>query len=129
MPNPEMANQWRSCAKTDYDVAVHDTTFCPIPIEIICYHSQQAAEKALKSVLVYHDEEVPRIHDLYRILELCLKHEPDLRKLSTQAKRLTKYAVLTRYPNEIDIEETDMRLALEDAEIIVNTISSLWQNQ
>jgi hypothetical protein len=43
---------------TDYNVALHDTTFHLVPIEIICYH----CEKALKAILAYHDEIIPHIH-------------------------------------------------------------------
>ena len=31
MPNRELSNKWMEYAKMDYDVAVHDTTFHPLP--------------------------------------------------------------------------------------------------
>jgi HEPN domain-containing protein len=54
MPNATLAKKWLDYAQTDYNVALHDTTFHPVPIEIICYHCEQAAEKALKAILAYH---------------------------------------------------------------------------
>jgi HEPN domain-containing protein len=126
MSNVELANQWRKYAKMDYDVAVHDKSFHPTPVEIICYHCQQAGEKALKAVLAYYDEEIPRTHDLFRLLSLCAEHSPELLDLSTQAKRLTDFATITRYPSVIELEELDMESALEYAEQIVNTVMALW---
>jgi hypothetical protein len=32
----------------------------PVPIEIVCFHCQQAAEKYFKSFLAYHDQEPPQ---------------------------------------------------------------------
>ena len=47
-----MANSvdtWMKLAENDYVVAEHlFGTFRPMPIEIICFHCQQAAEKQLK---------------------------------------------------------------------------------
>jgi len=31
MPNRELSKKWMEYAKMDYDVAVHDITFCPLP--------------------------------------------------------------------------------------------------
>jgi HEPN domain-containing protein len=84
-----------------------------VPIEIICYHCQQSGEKALKAILAYHDEEIPRTHNLYILLELCSKHYPNmLTELTEQANRLTDFSTITRYLSEIELEETDMKLAL-----------------
>ena len=128
MANTELANKWLRYAQMDYDIAVHDKSFDPVPIAIICYHCQQAGEKALKAILAYHDEEIPRTHDLYRLLELCAAHYPDmLAKLSTQAKRLTDFATVTRYPSDIEFEEADMTLALNSAEQILSYVTALWE--
>ena len=41
-------------AQKDYDVAKHlYDIFRPMPLEIICYQSQQAGEKALKALYVF----------------------------------------------------------------------------
>ena len=41
--------QWFTFAQKDLAVAKHlRDTFYPEPMEIICYHCQQAAEKAIK---------------------------------------------------------------------------------
>src|SRR5690606_5263203 len=40
--------------------------------DVVCFHSQQAAEKYLKSFLVYHDVEPPYTHSLTTLLSLCV---------------------------------------------------------
>jgi HEPN domain-containing protein len=126
MPNLELANKWLEYARTDYNVAIHDTTFHPVPIEIICYHCEQAAEKALKAILAYHNETIPHIHDLYRILELCLTHVPQLSALSSQARRLTDFAIITRYPNNIQLNDVDMKQAIVYADQFIKLVEPLW---
>ena len=44
---------WIEFAKTDLGVAKHlDEQYYPKPLEIICYHCQQAAEKAIKAIII-----------------------------------------------------------------------------
>ena len=48
------AKEWFSFAKTDLDVAKHlYDTFYPKPLEIICYHCQQSAEKSVKAIIAF----------------------------------------------------------------------------
>lgn len=45
--------QWMKLANQDYGVAEHlFQTYYPKPYEIICYHCQQAAEKAIKGIII-----------------------------------------------------------------------------
>lgn len=71
-----------------------------IPPRIICFHSQQAAEKVLKAVLVYENLDVPRTHDLTLIQSLLpeawtMKHT--LGDLTT----LSIWAADARYPGDL----------------------------
>ena len=127
MGNIGLADKWLKYARMDYDIAVYDKGFYPVPIEIICYHCQQAGEKALKAILAYHDEEIPHIHNLYSLLRLCSKYYSNiLTDLAEQSNRLTDFSVLTRYPNEIELDETDMKSALKNAEQILSYVEALW---
>jgi len=125
MGNIELAKEWLRYARMDYNIAVYDKGFYPIPLEIICYHCQQAGEKALKAILAYHDEEIPRTHNLYSLLKLCSKYYPDmLTELVKLSNRLTDFATVTRYPSGIQLEETDMELAFKSAEQILLYVES-----
>ncbi|MCH8838155.1 MAG: HEPN domain-containing protein [Candidatus Marinimicrobia bacterium] len=46
-------------------------------LEDLCFHAQQAAEKALKAVLVANSVAVPNIHSIRRLIDL-LPANPDL---------------------------------------------------
>ena len=49
-------SMWLAMADTDFGVADHlDKEYHPKPYEIICYHCQQAAEKAVKAVILRVD--------------------------------------------------------------------------
>ena len=129
MHNNELSKKWMEYAKMDYDVAVHDTTFRPIPIEIICYHCQQAGEKAFKAILAYHGNEILKTHDLFVLLTISKDLEPDLPDLKKQAVELSNFAVVTRYPSSIELEETDMKSALLHADTILKTVARILEGK
>ena len=125
MPDVEDVREWIRFARMDLSASVFLQRHSPLPIEIICYHCQQAAEKAIKAVLVSHDAEVPHIHDLGKLLAAATQYENSMRGLSQQANRLTDFATFTRYPNEIIISEADMKIALKYAEDILTQVEFL----
>jgi len=131
MDSKGYAKTWLEYAKTDYSAAIFLQNHRPVPIEIICYHCQQAGEKALKAILVHHDKEVPRTHNLYTILELCAKLHPEIKAaLEESAKRLSVYSTVTRYPdNVIPLEDVHMNTAVKDAKRILNHIETLLENR
>ena len=53
----------------------------PKPLEIICYLSQQSAEKMIKGFLVANDVEPPKIHDLRRLCEICISIDKNFEEL------------------------------------------------
>jgi HEPN domain-containing protein len=126
MPDPETAEKWLEFAAVDLAYAQHGLSMHPVPLEIICYHCQQSSEKSLKAVLAYHEDVIPRIHDMDRLVSLCSAYEPQVLSVSAESARLAKYAVATRYPEEIEVLETDMKLALSDAEAILKLVQSFW---
>lgn len=90
------------------------------PTDIVCFHAQQCAEKALKAYLVSVDQDFPKIHDLLKLLELCVRHDPELRSLEEGALTLADYAVETRYVDDWrDIPLTEAREAVPRAERIL----------
>lgn len=70
--------------------------------EVVCFHSQQAAEKYLKSYLVFHGVEPPYTHDLTALLSLCIKHDATMGAVSEMAALLKPFAVHIRYPGVED---------------------------
>jgi HEPN domain-containing protein len=96
-------------------------------LEIVCFHCQQAAEKALKVILAYQDVNIPRTHNIADILTLCDEYQPGILKMfKDTSDKLSGYAVITRYPDgEMDVEEIDMRLALKCADQILSHVISI----
>jgi HEPN domain-containing protein len=62
-----------------------------------CFQAQQAAEKALKAVLVFLRRDVPRIHDLDALIDALPQDWPVVQEYPDLAN-LTDWAVNARYP-------------------------------
>jgi HEPN domain-containing protein len=122
--------QWIEIADNDLATARHiSKTMWPVPYEIICFHCQQAAEKYLKWVLVLHDIDPPKIHDLEELEKLCENIVSQFEILYEKCAVLTEYAVHSRYPDEKRLEKYDMDRALEYAQSIKEFVRSQFPQQ
>ena len=105
--------QWFTFAQKDLAVAKHlRDTFYPEPMEIICYHCEQAAEKLLQAVLVAADVEPPKTHDLIQLCKKCTELDKEYETLADACIELSPYGVQVRYPSNLDLNEDDMQCAL-----------------
>ena len=115
--------RWLDFAENDLAVAKHLLeTFHPKPLEIICYHCQQAAEKAIKAVYIAVGMPggIPKKHDLSFLLEQ-MKHRVTISDVMLDhADDLNSYSVIVRYPNEIQIDERKVLLSVRYADEIMN---------
>ena len=71
----------------------------PRQLEIICYHCQQAGEKAVKALYLAADIPggIPRKHDLWFLLEQ-IKGKVDIPEtILDAAEELDPYAIIVRY--------------------------------
>lgn len=84
----------------------------PPQIEIACYHSQQCAEKALKAFCALNGIEIQKTHNLIVLCQICMEHEQNFSSLLSDCAVLTPYSVQTRYPNNIQILESEAKTAL-----------------
>jgi len=127
MHNPELYKEWMKYAKADNTAATLLSGHHPAQLEIVCFHCQQAGEKALKAILAYNDVIIPRTHNLYELLQLCEAFSPGIStELARQADQLTNFAVITRYPSgEMEVIEADMILALKNADCILAYVEAL----
>jgi HEPN domain-containing protein len=91
-----------------------------IYLEDLCFDAEQAAEKAIKAVLVYHKVSFPYVHDLARLLTLVQQAGYTLPDRVRQAAKLTRYAVTTRYPGFAEVVgQEEHREAVSIAETVV----------
>jgi len=67
-------------------------------LEDLCFDSQQATEKAIKAVFIHRKLAFPFTHDLARLMTLLRRAGFKIPKYLDRAKRLTRFAVETRYP-------------------------------
>ena len=51
------SSEWLDFAYMDLSAAEHLLTMRPLPVEIICYHCEQAAEKFLKKPRLFNSTE------------------------------------------------------------------------
>jgi HEPN domain-containing protein len=111
------AKTWINLAERDYAVASHlNETFLPLPVEIICFHCQQAVEKALKAILAYYEDSIPKIHDISVLLQLCKAHTDEIHIDEKISETVTNFAVMTRYTEDRrDFTEDTAEFALKQA--------------
>lgn len=117
-----IVKEWLRFASNDISCAKHSLSMRPVPLEIICYLCEQAAEKALKGYLVYQNVEPPKTHILKLLCKMCTDIDKSFEEITVQCGNLTLYAVQPRYPFEIEITENDMRKAILDADRVMKFI-------
>jgi HEPN domain-containing protein len=88
--------------KAANDLRAADVEFRATPplLEDIVFHAQQAAEKALKAFLTWHETPFRKTHSLEEIGEQCITIDANLSSLIDRAVPLTEYAWKFRYPGE-----------------------------
>ena len=117
--------KWVRLAQMDYDAAENMVNLHnPVPIEIVCYHAQQSAEKILKAYAIANGEKLIKTHDLSVLLNQCARHSPDFSNHAKSCITLTMYASFSRYPSSVEITEQQMHLALEEAKSILEFTKS-----
>ena len=93
-----------------------------------CFDAQQAAEKALKALLVALGIPFPKTHDLERLLELIRPRIPVPLELEALV-RLNPVAVASRYPGDLpEATEEDWREALALAERAVAWVEEVLKS-
>ena len=110
-----------------------EAPFHPRPLAVVCYHAQQAAEKAVKALIVYYGSqaEVPKVHDILVLLNQIKnvvqkeKGTPISPHIYEVGARLNLFATAPRYPGELNITENDAKVALRQAQEIVDWVKSL----
>ncbi len=91
-----------------------------IYLEDLCFHAQQAAEKAIKALLIRQRIEFPYVHDLAALLTLLERGTGGIPEPVRQAARLTRFAILSRYPGTAPpVKEKEYRQALKVAGEVV----------
>jgi HEPN domain-containing protein len=91
---------WFIKAANDLRAAVHEFSAEPPLLGDIVFHCQQAAEKAMKGFLTWHNCPFRKTHSLEELGEQCLAFDQTLKPFVDHAVPLTDYAWKFRYPGE-----------------------------
>lgn len=94
-----MSSNWLAFAEDDLRAAnacLKDGVF-----NQACFHAQQMAEKALKAVIAEKGNIPPRIHELRRLLAICLGYSEDFAVFKEECSLLNRFYLPTRYPDAI----------------------------
>lgn len=95
-------------------------------LEDLCFDAQQAAEKALKAVMMSRGIDFPYTYDIARLLAVLQVDGMALPDSMLRAARLTTYAVQARYPGlDEPVEEPEYLKAVEVAEAVVRWAEAL----
>lgn len=124
MDNPQrkLAQEWFEQALSDYQYAVIGLKENQV-FPQIAFLSQQVAEKFLKGFLILHAIEPPRIHDLTKLLDECVKVKPELEGLRDACESLTGFYIEVRYPPDIpQYSKTEIQEAFDHATQVKDTI-------
>ncbi|OIP41669.1 hypothetical protein AUJ95_02910 [Candidatus Desantisbacteria bacterium CG2_30_40_21] len=95
-----LANYWFKKANNDLKNANIVIEAEDAPVDTVCFHCQQSAEKYLKGFLVYHNIKFEKQHDLDYLLDLCYQIDSSFDSLRDMAENLIPYAVESRYPTD-----------------------------
>jgi len=92
-------NRWFEFAKQDLKMA--ELGFKEGIYNQTCFHCQQAAEKFLKGYLLVKNHEIPKIHFLDELINLCIPIDKDFENLRENCSKLDDYYIPTRYPDAL----------------------------
>ena len=121
--------QWITFAKADLRAARLLLSDTEVPARIACFHAQQAAEKAIKAVLISEETPFRKAHDVIVLAGLLpVKLIVELESIDPVV--LQQWAVDGRYPGDLpDATATEADEVLVVASVIVAAMDAFLQRQ
>ena len=88
------------------------------------FHCQQAVEKAIKTLLTWHDRPFRMTHDLADLGTQLSVLEPTMEDLLKRAAPLTEYAWKFRYPGDMnEPPKAEADGAVELAQLVIDAVA------
>jgi len=113
----EFVREWLGKPTGDLAAARHLLSGGSATLFGAAFHAQQAAEKFLKAMLVWHQVEFPKTHDIGRLVDLVQTVDPEVAASTREGATLTSYGVEVRYPGDIPeptVDEATAAVALAE---------------
>ena len=120
------AVEWIRFAKDDMEAAKYLLGMPERKLEIICYHCQQCAEKAMKGLYALKNMDIPRTHD-FGMLAVGLQSFLDFTNRYEELAFLQPFAVVVRYPYEIELRSGDEEKAIKATEAILAACTAILE--
>jgi len=96
----ELVKSWLIKAHRDL-LSAHELASAEMPLlDTAAYHCQQAAEKAVKGYLLFHNVRFEKSHDIVLLVWQAIDIDPSFSALIETARLLTPLAVEFRYPGD-----------------------------
>ena len=126
--DPQDPREWLNRARSNLALARRREP--DVYLEDLCFECQQAAEKALKGLLLSRGVEFPYIHDLDMLMALLEDAGVVVPSEARRAVDLTVYAVAGRYPGPArSITASEYETAVEIAETVVRWAETTLSNR
>ncbi len=115
---PNDPREWLNRARSNLARAKAGIDIPDVYLEDPCFDAQQAAEKAIKAVLIHRDVSFPYVHDLAQLLSLVERSGETVPEAIWEADQLIPYAITLRYPGlgePIGREQYEEAVAIAEA--------------
>jgi HEPN domain-containing protein len=121
---PDSPLEWLNRARSD--LAIAGQRLEGAYLEDLCYHAQQAAEKALKALLLKKVGTFPYIHDLAELLNQVEKAGVSVPAAIRECAALTEFAVAGRYPGiDEPVTREQWRRAVDKASAAIEWVHAI----
>ena len=116
--SPDDPREWLNRARSNLALAKNRVP--DAYLEDLCFEAQQAAEKAIKALLIRSEVDFPYVHDLARLLSLLEEAGEPIPDIVRKAGELTPYALITRYPGPArPVTQEEYEDAVKTSEAVV----------
>ena len=115
---PDDPREWLNRARSNLALAKNRVP--DAYLEDLCFEAQQAAEKAIKALLIRSEVDFPYVHDVARLLSLLEEAGEPIPDIVRKAGELTPYALITRYPGPArPVTQEEYEDAVKTSEAVV----------
>ncbi len=111
----EQVRAWLLKAQRDLGAAERLASPRDPYLDVAVFHCQQAAEKSLKAYLTHHDIRFGKTHDLSVLVQQAVALGSSFAACFDAAELLTPYAVMFRYPGDVEDPGTEEFVAAFEA--------------
>jgi HEPN domain-containing protein len=107
----EIIQGWYQKVEEDLLAAEVVIEASPLLYDVSAFHSQQAAEKFIKGFLAFNEIMPPKVHNIRELIDIATGFDGSFETIR-EAESLSKYAVLSRYPDDFDIDTKEEALKI-----------------